>query len=390
MYNKQFMLLCCITFLALCNTAVYFNLHPYLMELGITARHAGFLIGLYSLASMFFYAFGSKWITSSNSYGCMCLGLLILCVCGNSYMLVRESWLIGLIRMGSGFGLFLAMASTMVVLVQLIPPHMTGIGFSVFSVAMLLPYSIMPAVTELASPCIEQPPQLYSLTALLLLPAAGFALFRSRQQRAADGQKKSSTETTHLKKLREKNIRRPTIRGLLWLNGSYFTVFSSQFYLLKGFATHYGIHHPGYFFTIQMGVMIALRLTGSGLFDTVNKACLVQIALFCMAAGFGMLPWATSSLYFFMLAILFGIGMGLCVPPLNALMYQHSVPELRGYNANMMMLAMHFSSFIGPYIGTWLIVGGGYNLYCFAAVCLMLTGIFVVQRLYKKQSNSSR
>ena len=194
LWNNDFLALCCITFLALCNTAVYFNLHPYLMDLGVTPRGAGFLIGIYSLSSMFFYAFAGHWITNRNCYRCMCLGLLILCACGNSYLFVTESLLIGLIRFGSGFGLFLAMASVMVVLVQLIPPEKTGIGFSVFSVAMLMPYSLMPAITEIASPLIERPPQMYAAAALLLLPAAGFALHRDRLHRAAACREKGRGE----------------------------------------------------------------------------------------------------------------------------------------------------------------------------------------------------
>ena len=46
-------------------------------------------------------------------------------------------------------------------------------------------------------------------------------------------------------------------------------------------------------------------------------------------------------------AAVFGLGMGLCVPPLNSLMYLVTEPKHRGFNANMMMLSIHFGTFLG-------------------------------------------
>jgi len=77
-------------------------------------------------------------------------------------------------------------------------------------------------------------------------------------------------------------------------------------------------------------------------------------------AGFLMLYFLTAPEWIIPIAVVFGLGMGFCVPPLNSLMYLVSKPEYRGYNANMMMLAIHFGSFAGPVAGTWLIDSGGY------------------------------
>jgi MFS family permease len=78
----------------------------------------------------------------------------------------------------------------------------------------------------------------------------------------------------------------------------------------------------------------------------------------------GFLAAGGSGPLFFATAVLFGMGMGLCIPPLNALIYLHSEPHFREYNANMMILAMHSGSFVGPFGGSWLIASGGYPAYC--------------------------
>jgi MFS family permease len=84
-----------------------------------------------------------------------------------------------------------------------------------------------------------------------------------------------------------------------------------------------------------------------------------------------MLPasaWAMS------IAVVFGIGMGLCIPPLNSLMYLVTTAEFRGYNANMMMLVVHFGTFTGAFVGPLLIDVGGYSLFLMAATLLTLCG----------------
>ncbi len=66
----------------------------------------------------------------------------------------------------------------------------------------------------------------------------------------------------------------------------------------------------------------------------------------------------------------------------NALMYQVSAPEFRGYNANMLMLAVHCGSFLGPVVGGLLIEAGGYDLFFQGAmgVTVVAAGVMLVIR----------
>jgi hypothetical protein len=64
-------------------------------------------------------------------------------------------------------------------------------------------------------------------------------------------------------------------------------------------------------------------------------------------------------------------------------MYLNSEPQFRGYNANMMMLAMHFGSFAGPFGGSWLIATGGYPAYCLGTIGLILLAALVILSLMK-------
>ena len=383
LFGREFLALCAITFLTLCNTAVFFNFFPYLLSLGFSTQETGMLIGLYPLTSMCMYGGVSRFITSKNACVIMVIGLLITACCGIAYQFSVSMLPLICIRIASGIGLFFTMASCMTLFVAVIPPLKTGLAFSLYSVAMLLPYSIMPAITEVTQSWFRSPATMYMLTALFLVPTAVFATVnKAKMCRHSSADKEPAAEPL-VKSGYRHNLLRVQVAGILFINASYFFLFSSLFYFLKGYGLEQGIANPGYFFTIQMGIMVTMRLFGSRVFDLYSKEHLILSALLITGVGYGILAVGVSGPLFFAIAVLFGMGMGLCIPPLNALMYLNSEPQFRGYNANMMMLAMHFGSFAGPFGGSWLIATGGYPAYCLGTIGLILLAALVILSLMK-------
>lgn len=367
----KFISVCGLTFLTLCNVTVFYDFHAYLLSLGIETKSAGFLISLYSLTAMVLYATVSQRITLVNAYRAMVVGIVLVAGCAMAYRFAVGFWLLAGVRMVGGAGGFLILASCMVVLVSIIPAEQSGYAFSLYSVALLAPYSIMPAVSELVRPWLDSPTMLYMMTGCLLLPAAGL-ISLVRAQGAAQGNiPEKSTPTTSA---RTRNLLRKPVLSILLMNGVYFTLFSALFYFLEGFARERGLSNPGFFFTIQMGVMVAIRIFGGRIFDSLSKVILVAASMLITAAGFVLLFMLPASAWAMSIAVVFGIGMGLCIPPLNSLMYLITTPEFRGYNANMMMLVVHLGTFTGAYVGSLLIDAGGYSLFLMAATLLTVCG----------------
>ncbi len=373
LFNFEFLSLCMITFLALCNVAAFYNFHLYLQHLGFLGKQSGFLIGIYSLTAMSLYLFASKHITINNAMFCVFSGILLVVCCGFAYLFVENFWLLALVRIANGAGVFLVMASTMVMLIAIIPSHKIGMAFSLYSVALLLPYSIMPAVSEMIHPYVEKPTFVYLGTALLLLPAIKIISnirnrIRPQMSDPDTGVDKAGQQSSLDNGARRRNLMRKPVISILIVNAIYFTIFTALFYLFEGFAVQRGIQNTGLFFSTQMGVMITIRLVGGRIFDTVSKLALVIIALLGTGAGFGLLLLVRDPAWILPIAVVFGMGMGLCVPPLNSLMYLVSQPQYRGYNSNMMMLSIHFGSFMGPFAGGWIIDAGGYDSFLTCAI----------------------
>jgi predicted MFS family arabinose efflux permease len=139
--NLKFISLCGLTFLPLCCVTVFFVFHGYHLSLGFETKTAGFLISLYSLSAMSLYASVSQRITLANAYRAMVTGAVLLAGCAIAYRFASEFWMLAGVRMVHGAGVFLIMASCMVVLVSVIPAEQSGYAFSLYSVALLAPYS---------------------------------------------------------------------------------------------------------------------------------------------------------------------------------------------------------------------------------------------------------
>lgn len=371
--NFEFLSLCFITFLAVCNVAVFYNLHLYLGTIGLSGKEAGFTIGLYSFSAMILYVAASRHISLKNSLSCIVTGMVIVIGCGAAYLFAESFWSLAIVRIVNGAGMFLVMASCMVRLVAIIPPDKTGLAFSLYSVALLLPYSLMPAVSEMVMPLTDNPPVIYMLTAALLLPAVILVLRLRTRARSGYQVLEAKRGEILCNNLERRNLLRQSVVSILLVNAVYFTLFSALFYLFQGFAVERGIKNPGFFFTVQMGVMVVIRLLCGRIFDNFSKVALVVIALLITGAGFGLLRVVSDTMWLLPIAVVFGLGMGLCVPALNSLMYLVTRPQFRGYNANMMMLALHLGSFTGPFAGAWIIDFCGYDQFLSFALLVTVT-----------------
>jgi len=385
--NIRFISLCGVTFLALCNVSVFFNFHEYLLGLEFGNEQAGFLVGLYSLSAMALYATVSQRITLDNAYRTMLLGIALVFLCAVSYRFAEGFLPLASVRSLNGAGVFCIMAACMVILVSIIPDSKSGTAFSIYSVALLAPYSVMPAVSEFVRPWLDTPTMLYMLTGCLLIPATilAYAAKPEKQNNVEGGADKKDTSSVS-NTMRMRNLRRKPIAAILLVNGVYFTLFSGLFYLFEGFALSRGVGNPGFFFTVQMGVMVAIRLFGGHIFDSISKVLLVTLSMGITGLGFILLFYMPSPAWSLFIAVVFGLGMGLCIPPLNSLMYLVAEPKFRGYNANMMMLTVHFGTFAGPFVGSLLIDAGGYSSFLLTATFLTICGaVFFLKTNPEKQ-----
>jgi len=370
LFTFEFLGLCVVTFLAFCNITIFYNLFNYLGALGIPADLRGLVIGSYSLTAMVLYLLVSPFLTAANAPRTILLGIVVVTLCGVSYLSVHSFWgLLGL-RMVNGLGQFLMGAGAMTLLVSVIPKEKSGQAFAVYSVAILLPFGVVPAVMDALAFLIPTPPHGYAGATITLIPAVWIVLHIRRRRREQAG----IVERKHLPAWSDirANVTQLPVALLLLLNTIYIINWSSMFFLIKGFADEQGIINVGSFFTVQAGMMIALRLLAGRLFDTFDKARMVVATFAVIALGhlaLDNLPgaWALSPA-----ALIFGVGMGMGQPVIHGLMFEVSSPAFRPLNANLILCATQAAFFLGPVLGGAVVVRWGYHGYFLSSIGLAL------------------
>lgn len=322
----EFLGLCVVTFLAFCNVTIFYNLFNYLETLGIPADLRGLVIGSYSLTAMVLYLLVSPFLTAANAPRTILLGIVVVALCGISYLFVHSFWgLLGL-RMINGCGQFLMGAGAMTLLISVIPKEKSGQAFAIYSIAILLPFGAVPAVMDALAFFIPTPPHGYAGATVTLIPATWIVLHIRRRRREQSGmmERKHPPAWSDIRA----NVTQLPVALLLLLNTMLIINWSSMFFLIKGFADQQGIINVGAFFTVQTGMMIAIRLLAGRLFDAVDKARMVVATFAVIAIGHMALDnlpgaWAIS-----LVALIFGVGMGMGQPIIHGLMFEVSSPRL--------------------------------------------------------------
>ena len=118
------------------------------------------------------------------------VGLLMLIGCGFSYLYARSVPSLLAVRLAHGAAVYLLSASSMALLTENIPTERSGKAFSLYSIALLLPYSIVPAAFDAVSPRMSSLAVGYRDMSLFLVPALGmvFLINRRRKRRPAPAQ----------------------------------------------------------------------------------------------------------------------------------------------------------------------------------------------------------
>jgi predicted MFS family arabinose efflux permease len=266
-------------------------------------------------------------------------------------------------------------AGAMTLFVSVIPKERSGQAFAIYSVAILLPFAAVPGVMDALVIFIPTPPHGYAGATVTLIPAVWIVLHirRRRLEQSVMVEKKDLPTWSDIRA----NITRLPVALLLLLTTVYIINWSSMFFLIKGFADQQGVSNVGAFFAVQTGLMIAFRLLGGRLFDVFDKARIVVATFIVIAIGHVALDnlpgaWAIS-----LVAIIFGVGMGMGQPTFYGLMFDVSPPRFRPLNANLILFATQAGFFLGPVLGGALVARWGYHGYFTFSIGLALAAASV-------------
>ncbi len=366
----DFIFICAVIFITYCNITVFYSLYLYLEELQIAKSWRGFIIGCSALSTIALFLLASHHLTAKTAVKSALFGACIMIFCGIGYVI--SSSMAGLIalRLLNGVAVYLLSASCMTLMVSSIPTEKNAQAFSLYSVALLLPYSTVPASCDFLNPHLPSVAYSYFGMAMLLVPSILMILVIGRRQRSRLADTSESTPVS-LKDM-YKNALTPKIGLVLLLNALYIVTFSSLFFMAEGLFHSRGYDHVGSYFTIQMFCMILIRLFGNQLFDKMKKIRLIALSFLLSAVSFVLAANSHSLTGLYASSFVMGIAMGLSSPALYSLMFTLSSERFRVVNSNLMILSLQIGNFLGPVYGAAVMHQIGYTgfLYATAGCCL--------------------
>ncbi len=376
LFSRPFLVLCIQFLLVSTVVALFFPLQAYVKGLGFSDGIVGFLLGADALSALILQPFITPLITTVTAKRWILAGAVVLAAA-----LILEGTLLdplGFVaaRLIQGCGFIIAVSGIMVLFVEVIPKAMSGRAFGWISLIRLIPYAAMPLVYDalgVASDRLGLILQWSSAGCVLL--AALLLLLPSSADVAKTGRPIVFPYSLMIRSLFDAALF-PMFATVILLYAGYSTVF----FFLKGYGAANGLSTIGLFFTVATFVMMVVRAAGGGWFDRWDKRSANACALAICSVASGILPVSKTMPSIIALAVLCGIGWGIAMPLLNALIFDVSRPETAGLNQNLALLMLQAGFFLGPLTGGQLLSFGGYEAVFFGAAAMTALAIPMIYR----------
>ena len=386
----EFLSLCMIIVMAFCNVSVFYSFYYYLGVIEIPVVWRGFLVGLEPMAAFALRLFILPWLHMRNAYAIAMASLALLIAVSCSYLFVTTVAGLIVVRILHGAFFVLLTSAVIALMVNFIPWEKSGQGFSILTVATMIPYAIVPPLTEALLPHMRNAADIYAGVSVFSLIGIIIMLMMRRRVTKAIGEMDAVLmKKLTLAKIRE-NFKHNSVLMLLSAILFLYLAHATFFYFLKNLSLQTGVGHVGAFFSFSMASIILVRILGTTVFDHLNKVKLLLTALLAMTICLIALPGTKTPAVYYLLAVVYGGSIGVASPLINALLFSASAPELRGLNTNMTLLIMDAGYFLTPYLGGMLITLGadfGILFYTAAGFTLACLALIIVLGNQKKGGN---
>ncbi len=358
LFTFEFLSLNLVIFFSFCNMAVFYSFFSYLERIGIPAEWRGFLVGLEPMSAFMLRLAAVPMLHAGNAAASMLIALTMIVAALCSYgWVVTIPGLIAL-RIFHGAAFVLLVSASMALVAHFIPKERSGQGFGFVSVSVLVPYAVMPLVTEILLRYTQNEAQIYRGVTVLAAPAfVLLVILRKRLKSSLRGMESALISRPKLEEIR-RNLKEPGIALLLAVNLFLYLSYASVFFFMKGHAAVSSLGEVGGFFTISTLVMIALRISGGLFFDKIDKTRMLQVFTFLLVPCFVLFGYMHTPCMLYLMAGYYGLCIGFVMPLLNASLFDVSPPHLRGVNINLALFVMDAGFCLSPYAGGAFIASG--------------------------------
>ncbi len=371
LFGKEFVALNTVFFLACVTMAVFFKFHSYLASLGIHPRWFGPIIASDSIAGLVFQPFLSVFFTAVNARRWMFIGICTMIAAFLFYNLTSTVAGLIAVRILHGAGFAVLVSAMTALFVYYIPSQKSGQAFGIVSTIRLLPYAFVPPLMGLFGETSQGFTGVLRYC-ILLMGTAVFTICLLKPPSPSFGIPSGHGGGINLREFME-DLTDRKVFALMVINLLLYSGYTTVFFFFAEYGKSVGIDNPGLFFTVATLTMIGVRLLGGTFFDKVNKTTLTALFLADLTVCYPLLRFIDYSVLFYVLSLLVGLGWGVVMPVLSALMFDVSAPRFRAFNLNFSLVMMQGGFFLGPIMGGQVLEYFGYGgLFSFCSATSLL------------------
>ena len=382
LWSFEFVAMCLVITAAFGNVSVFYSFYHYLGAIGIPLEWRGFLVGLEPMAAFFLRLIVLPWLHVRNAFAVVMVSLFMLIAASWSYQTATTIPSLIVLRIFHGAVFVLLTSAAIALVVSFIPAERSGQGFSVLSIATMIPYAIIPPLSEAVLPYLHSEAEVYAAVSVFsVLAIFLLAAVRRRVGTTLGGLDGELLRRPSMWEIRENLGQQPVLVLLVTILLTYLA-HATVFYFLKDLSLQLHTGEVGIFFGVSMAAMIAVRALAASRFDRVSKLPILRRAMGVLILFLSLLPLNPLPALYYLLAAGYGLCMGVILPLLNALLFTVSPPPLRGLNTNMTVFTMDVAYFLVPYLGGTIIAfGGPFSFLFYLAAGFLILAVTLISTL---------
>lgn len=338
-FTKSFVTCFLGTFGLYCSVYYLIPILPlYLEEIGKNSSEIGIIIGAFSASSIVLRPLVGTLLDTYSKKSLMIFGAFIFILSPVLYLTTTSGFLLTLIRVFHGIGVAVFGTSAVVMVANVVPRERLAYATGIFVISVSAAMGIGPLLGSMARRIFSFPGQMM----FPVLAAAGIMLLVSRLKEPVL-ERDPSLKQTFLLVLKDRNVWVPS---LVFITCSFTLGTIMAFLPLYTFSR--GDHNPGLFFLIYSATLVAVRLLGGGLSDSLGRSAVIVPSLITTCLSTFSLSLINSSVGLALNAFFYAVGFGLVYPTLNAMVVERVSPENRGTALGIFSASVDGGFFLGP------------------------------------------
>jgi len=306
-------------------------LPQYAAQLGIDATSLGFAYSLYNVALIIFLIPSGIMADRVGRVKTIVIGMILFSISSLMLVFVKDLLQFSLARMIEGVGAAVVTPAVFALTADLVPTERRGKGMGFTSTMETVGSLASPTVGGLIAQTVGLTYPFYAASAMALLSGALVLPVKDRTLRNRSRSSGSSALDIFISLRR--NVEQS--RSLLVLSLRGFVVGITQglfvlvFVLYMAFNVGMQPAEVGFSFTLMSGSMLAFTFLAGHLSDSFGRKPFVILGGIIIASGVIAFSFTHSAPLVYLVSLVLGFGVGLNNAPINALLADCVIPEIR-------------------------------------------------------------